>query len=84
MPAEIPLPSMLSGPISALGPYSNDGSHKRGSIIIRIATLPCMPPVAMITALRARMVTVAARSSMLPFCQKLSSRAPVSGCMRGV
>ena len=27
---------------------------------------------------------VAARSSTLPFCQKLSSRAPVCGCMRGV
>ena len=49
MPAMIPLPSMLSGPISALGPYSTDGSLRRGSIIMRIATLPCMPPVAMMT-----------------------------------
>ena len=51
----MPLPSMLSGPISALGPYSIEGSTMRGSIMVRIAMLPCMPPVATMTALRARM-----------------------------
>ena len=46
MPAMMPLPSMFIGPIKALGPYSIDGSHMRGSIIMRIGMLPCMPPVA--------------------------------------
>ena len=66
MPAMMPLPSMVSGPISALGPYSIDGSTMRGSIMVRSGTLPCMPPVATITALRARMWIVLARSSILP------------------
>ena len=55
MPAMIPLPSMLSGPIRELGPYSIDGSTILGSIMVRSGTLPCMPPVATMTALRARM-----------------------------
>jgi hypothetical protein len=39
---------------------------------------------ATMTALRARMWIVWVWSSTLPFRQKLSRRAPVSGCMRGV
>jgi hypothetical protein len=77
MPVMIPLPSMLSGPTSELGPYSIEGSTMRGSIMVRNGIEPCIPPVAMITARRARMVIVSARSSMLPFCQKLSSRNPL-------
>jgi hypothetical protein len=55
MPAIIPLPSMLRGPIRELGPYSIDGSTILGSVMVRNGTLPCMPPVATMTAFFARM-----------------------------
>jgi len=73
----------LAGGVEAMSriPYSIDGSTILGSVMVRSGTLPCMPPVPMMMAFLARMCIVSARSSMLPFCQKLSRRAPVSGCI---
>ena len=82
MPAMMPLPSLLRVPTRE-SPYWMDGSVQRGSIIVRSCLLPIMPPVPMTMALRARMVMVSARSSMLPSLQKLSRRSPVSGFIRG-